>query len=105
MIFRSVIPIGTSTRPVFFTLPTSENIFVPLLLSVPIDVRNSAPLLMIKGMLAQVSTLLMLVGLSHSPLTAGYGGLALGSPGLPSSDRRSAVSSPHTNAPAPRCTL
>src|SRR4051812_18411973 len=60
---------------------------------------------MIKGMLAQVSTLLMLVGFPHSPLLAGNGGLGLGSPGFPSSDWRSEVSSPQMNAPAPRCTL
>ena len=84
-----------------FTLPTSENILVPLLPSVPIEVKAAAPLLMTNGILAQVSTLFMLVGLSQSPLTAGYGGRALGSPTFPSRDLISAVSSPQTKAPAP----
>ena len=66
-------PIGTSTRPVFLILPTREKIFVPLLFSVPNCVNQSAPLLMISGTLAQVSTLLRLVGLSQSPLTAVIG--------------------------------
>src|SRR4030042_1710708 len=43
MIFFRVIPIGTSTKPVFFTLPTREKIFVPLLPSVPIDENQSLP--------------------------------------------------------------
>ena len=41
------------------------------------------------------------VGLPHNPDTAGYGGFTLGCPLLPSIDSNSAVSSPHTNAPAP----
>ena len=51
MISRSVIPMGTSTRPVLLTLPTRENIFVPLLpphgfaltSPVPIFVYQSTP--------------------------------------------------------------
>jgi hypothetical protein len=37
-------------------LPTSEKIFVPLLPSVPMDANQSAPLLIISGTFAQVST-------------------------------------------------
>ena len=90
------MPMGTSTRPVLFILPTREKIFVPLLPSVPIEVKTLAPLLIIKGTFAQVSTLLIFVGLFQSPFTAGNGGLGLGSPALPSRDMRSAVSSPQT---------
>ncbi len=46
-------------------------------------------------------TLLLLVGLPHTPFTAGKGGRGRGSPRLPSMEAISAVSSPHTNAPAP----
>ena len=63
-ILRSVVPIGTSTRPVLLILPTSEKIFVPLLPAVPMEAYQSAPLLMMNGTLAQVSTLLRFVGLS-----------------------------------------
>ena len=52
-------------------------------------------------MLAYVSTLLINVGFPNSPTFAGKGGLTLGCPLLPSIDSNSAVSSPHTNAPAP----
>ena len=70
MISRSVMPIGTSMSPVLFTLPTSENTFVPelpfhglsLTSPVPIDVNQAAPRLMMSGTLAHVSTLLRLVG-------------------------------------------
>src|SRR5438477_9695727 len=97
------MPVGTSTRPVLLILPTSENTMVPLLRSVPIEAYQSAPLLMITGTLAQVLTLLMTVGLPHRPFWTGNGGRGCGSPTLPSMDAISAVSSPHTNAPAP-CT-
>ena len=40
---------------------------VPLLFSVPMAAYHSGPLLMIEGTLAMVSTLLMTVGLPHSP--------------------------------------
>jgi len=70
MISRSVMPIGTSMRPVLFTLPTSENTFVPelpfhgfsLTSPVPIEVNQAAPRLMMSGTLAHVSTLFRLVG-------------------------------------------
>ena len=62
---------GTSTSPVLLTLPTKENILVPLLppqglwetSPVPMRVNHSAPRLMISGMFAQVSTLLSVDGL------------------------------------------
>src|SRR5208337_4188062 len=67
----------------------------------PMDAKASAPFIMIQEMLANVSTLLMFVGLAHSPLLAGKGGLNRGMPRLPSMEAMRAVSSPHTNAPAP----
>ena len=101
-ISRSVVPIGTSTRPVLLILPPNAKTLVPLLFSVPIELKNSAPLRIICGMLANVSTLFSVVGLPKRPLTAGYGGRGRGSPRLPSIDVIRAVSSPQTNAPAPR---
>ena len=100
-ISRRVIPIGTSTNPVFFTLPARANIFVPLLFSVPIALYHWLPLSMIRGTLANVSTLFIFVGLPRYPLTAGNGGRGRGIPLLPSIDAIRAVSSPQTNAPAP----
>ncbi len=52
-------------------------------------------------MLANVSTLLSTLGLSHRPLTAGNGGRGRGSPRLPSMEVMRAVSSPQTKAPEP----
>ena len=92
---------ATSTRPVLLRLPTREKILVPWLPSVPRLLNHLAPRLIIRGTVAQVSTLLILVGLPHSPLVAGKGGRCLGSPILPSSEAMRAVSSPQTKAPAP----
>ncbi len=55
-------------------------------------------------MLDSVSTLLITVGLPQRPLCDGKGGLGEGMPRLPSMDAIIAVSSPHTNAPAPSIT-
>ena len=96
---------GTSTRPVLVIFPTREKILVPFELSVPTEVNQSAPLSMIKGMLAHVSTLLSTDGRSHSPLTFDRTYLGRGSPALPSREVIKAVDSPHTNAPAPWCTI
>ncbi len=84
---------GTSTRPVLFTLPTREKILVPLLFSVPMLLNHSAPFSMISGTVAQVSTLFRLVGLApdaayrgahvlgprlaHVPLDGGHQGARL----------------------------
>ena len=57
--------------------------------------------MMIQGMLANVSTLLMLVGLPQRPETAGNGGRERGMPRRPSMLAIRAVSSPQTKAPAP----
>ena len=71
MISRSVMPIGTSIRPVFSTRPASAKTLVPLLFSVPMPANQSAPWRMIGAMLAKVSTLLMRVGQPHRPSSAG----------------------------------
>ena len=98
---RSVVPIGTSTSPTLFTLPPRANTLVPFDPSVPTLANSSAPSLRMNGTQASDSTLLTMVGLPQSPLTAGKGGLGLGIPRLPSIELRRAVSSPQTNAPAP----
>jgi len=49
---------------------------------------------MIHGTAANVSVLLIVVGLPYRPKLAGKGGLKRGWPFLPSSDSSSAVSSP-----------
>ena len=67
----------------------------------PIDANHSAPLLIIAVILAKVSTLFITVGCSNKPFIAGKGGLGLGVPLFPYIEDKSAVSSPHTNAPAP----
>src|SRR5450759_245299 len=69
-----VTPIGTSTSPVFFTLPTRLKILVPVLPGVPICAKAAAPREMIIGILAHVSTLLMAVGLPSMPFLHRIGG-------------------------------
>src|SRR4030043_2068215 len=101
MISFRVIPMGTSTKPVLLILPTREKTLVPLLNWVPILPNQTAPLSIITGIVAQVSTLLILVGFPQSPDSTGYGGLCLGSGGRPSIEPMSEVSSPQKKAPAP----
>ena len=98
---RNDVPKGTSARPVLVILPASAKTFVPLAFSVPMVEYHAPPRRMMMGTVDQVSTLLMLVGLPHKPDCAGNGGRGMGWPRRPSMDRMSAVSSPHTNAPAP----
>ncbi len=71
MNFSSVDPKGSSTKPVFFTFPTSENTLVPVLFSVPVCVNHSLPFSIMTGMLHHVSTLLIVVGLPYKPFSAG----------------------------------
>src|SRR4030067_935937 len=92
---------GISISPGFFILPVKENIFVPLLFSVPSFEYQSAPLVRIIGTLPKVSTLFKTVGLSHNPASTDWGGLVRGMPRFPSIEYCSAVDSPQTNAPAP----
>ena len=79
------------------------NIFVPGAFSVPWLLNQSAPRLTMCGTLQSVSTLLITVGDSYRPSTAGNGGRSRGWPRNPSSEESSAVSSPQMYAPAPRC--
>ena len=74
MISRSVIPMGTSIRPVLLIFPTSENILVPLLVGgadAAIPIRAAVD---DEGTVARVSTLLMTVGQPHNPDLSGKGG-------------------------------
>ncbi len=48
----SGMPMGISTRPVFFTAPARANTLVPLLFAVPIEAYHAAPFRMITGMAA-----------------------------------------------------
>src|SRR5512140_4034988 len=98
MNLASGVPIGTSTRPVLLTLPTSEKPFVPALFALPVSVYQAGPFMTMGATLYQVSTLLMFVGLPHRPFWAGKGGRGRGLPAWPSSEAISAVSSPQTNA-------
>ena len=96
-----MVPIGTSTKPTLFTFPAKANTFVPGDFSVPISRNHSLPCWIIKGTFNNVSTLFTTVGFPKYPLCAGYGGFDFGSPLSPCIDWMSAVSSPHTKAPAP----
>ena len=100
----NVTPIGTSTRPILLTFPPNANTFVPFDFSVPMPEYHSAPFRIIFVTLAYVSTLFINVGFPYNPSFAGNGGFNLGWPRFPSIDSKSAVSSPHTNAPAPNLT-
>ena len=100
-IWRRVRPIGTSISPVLVTAPVRAKTFVPLERSVPIALSQSPPRLITAGILAKVSTLFINVGQPQRPEAAGYGGRGFGVPLPPCIDAISAVSSPHTKAPAP----
>lgn len=77
---------------------------VPLLLGLPKDENQLAPLLMIVGQTATVYTLVTVVGQLNTPELAGNGGFNLGFPGLPSNDSIRPVYSPQIYAPAPEWT-
>ncbi len=67
---------------------------MPLLFSVPIEPNHVAPFCTMQGTEAIDSTLLITVGAAYRPATAGNGGRSRGWPRRPSSESRSAVSSP-----------
>ena len=96
-----VVPIGTSIIPVLTTSPAKAKTFVPVAFGNPKPAYHCPPLRTILGILAKVSTLLIMVGRLKSPSWNGKGGFCFGSPLLPSIEARSAVSSPQTKAPAP----
>ena len=75
--------------------------FVPAFLSLPKLENQEAPLLIIVGQTATVSTFVTVVGQPYNPALAGKGGLSLGLPGFPSRDSIRADSSPQIYAPAP----
>src|SRR6266567_2814428 len=77
---RTVMPRGTSISPVLLTLPARAKTLVPRLFSVPYWAYHAPPWFTIGAILANVSTLLMSVGLAHRPAWAGYGGRGWGSP-------------------------
>src|SRR5512138_232356 len=104
MISFSVVLIDASYTPGRLTCPLTQYSFGPPFFSGPSEAYHSGPLVMIAGTLQSVSTLLTAVGAPNSPTTAGNGGLILGCARFPSSDSSSAVSSPASYAPAPRCT-
>ena len=68
--------------------------YPPSVLGLPILRNQSPPLRMICGTEANVSVLLIVLGLPYRPKLAGNGGLNRGCPFLPSSDSIRAVSSP-----------
>ena len=103
-ISRRLVPIGTSTRPVLTTLPTSEKILVPGEPAVPMARYQSAPFRTICGTFAQVSTLLRFVGRPQSPRSERWMSRRRGTPRRPSSEAIIALASPQTKAPPPRLT-
>ena len=60
------------------TSPETANNFMPGDFSVPKDLYQAAPFLIIAGTEATVSTLLTTVGDAYNPATAGNGGFSLG---------------------------
>src|SRR5689334_1901981 len=93
------VPSLISKLPGRATSPDTEKILVPPLFGRPRFRNHSPPLRMIHGTAANVSVLLIVVGLPYRPKLAGNGGLKRGWPFLPSSDSSSAVSSPQMYAP------
>jgi len=55
-----------------------QNNLVPLLFGLPNDENHDAPLLIIEGTTATVSTFVTVVGQPYNPALAGNGGLSLG---------------------------
>ena len=77
------IDIYYSTVQGLLTCPEIQNNFVPLLFGRPNEENQLAPLLIIVGHTATVSTFVTVVGQLKTPLLAGNGGLSLGFPGFP----------------------
>lgn len=78
------IDIYYSTVQGLLTWPEIQNNLVPLLFGLPNDANHDAPLLIMVGQTATVSTLVTVVGQLKTPLFAGNGGFNLGFPGFPS---------------------
>ncbi len=88
------MPSGASKTPGRLTWPDRQKSFGPVFFGRPMDANQAEPRSAISVTLASVSTLLMMVGQPYRPTIAGNGGLRRGRPRFPSSDSRSAVSSP-----------
>ncbi len=71
MISRSGVPMSVSISPGYSTWPRMVKTLVPGHLSVPMPRNQSAPLAMMAGMLARVSTLFTAVGFCHRPWVTG----------------------------------
>ena len=69
---------------------------IPLAGAQPYDAYQSPPFRTIWPILPRVSTLLITLGLPHTPFCAGNGGFGQGIPRSPIMEARRAVSSPHT---------
>src|SRR5271155_1835348 len=93
------VPIGTSYTPGCTTSPLTPINFSPAEPFTPCDLYQSTPRKRMGGTFANVSTLLMTVGLFHNPCCTGNGGLLRGSARLPSIASSSAVSSPQIYPP------
>src|ERR1700683_1409518 len=93
------VPSGTSYTPGCTTSPLTPINFSPAAPFKPCDLYQSTPRNRIVGTFANVSTLLMTVGLFHRPCCTGNGGLLRGSARLPSIASSSAVSSPQIYPP------
>lgn len=66
-----------------FTWPDIQKSLVPLLFGRPKEENHEAPLLIIVGQTATVSTFVTVVGQLKTPLFAGNGGFSLGFPVFP----------------------
>ena len=88
------IDISSSTTHGLLTCPEIQNSFVPEFLSLPNASNHEAPLRMMVGATATVSTFATVVGRPKRPTSAGKGGFKRGLPCLPSRDSIKAVSSP-----------
>src|ERR1700733_13991399 len=93
------VPSGTSYTPGCTTSPLTPINFSPAAPFKPCDLYQSTPRNRIVSTFANVSTLLMTVGLFHRPCCTGNGGLLRGSARLPSIASSSAVSSPQIYPP------
>ncbi len=91
---RSVRPNANSYSPGRATWPDRQNSRVPVEAAVPVAAHAAPPRTRMSGTLASVSTLLTTVGLPKRPTWPGNGGFERGSPRWPSSELKSAVSSP-----------
>ena len=91
----SGIDISSSTVQGLLTCPEIQKSLVPRLLGLPKEENQLAPLRIMVGQTATVSTLVTVVGQLKTPELAGKGGFSLGLPGLPYSDSMRPVYSPH----------